>query len=214
MNKLTDDLWALIRQFRSGTESEQQHAEQALKTWASDAVPLLIEEVEERLQSGLDKERLTGNGLEFDQPLHRLAMLLAQLGDSRGIPTLTRFAELPKPSVESFSAPLQLLLFKLAAKATRDDAAALLWLLRAGSPNHKMSSLRVIVALAERDPAPELQQVLTLIRPHFGEIEKILLLRRLRKALWRSTLPIPSSLIQSTENLPLPANQSEKRNTR
>jgi hypothetical protein len=207
MSSPTEDLWALIRQFRSGTEREQQLAERALKVHSRAVVPLLIQEVEEELQRGLDRERLTGQSLEFDKQLNRLVHLLVGTGDSRGIPTLARLASTRTDPSGSWAAVLNQLLVSLTAKATREDAPVLLWLLEVSPPAQKINPLRVIVALAERDPIPELQRALTLVRPRFGELEKILLRRRLYKALWQSSLPIPATAFQSRESLPLPAKE-------
>jgi hypothetical protein len=205
MSDTNNDLWALLRQFRSGTDQEQKLAEHTLMAQARAAVPLLIQEIDEEIQRGQDRERLTGQSLEFDKALHRLIQLLVRTGDSRGIPTLARLTNTRIDPSGSWIAALNELLVNLVSTAKRDDALVLLWLLEVSSPAQKIHPLRVIVALAERDPIPELQRALTLVRPRFGELEKTLLRRRLYKALWQSSLPLPANASPSAQSLPVPS---------
>lgn len=177
---------------------------------ATAVVPLLIQEIDEEIQRGQDRERLTGQSLEFDKALHRLIQLLVRTGDARGIPTLARLASTRREPSITWETALNQLLLNLVSKAKRDDVPVLLWLLEVSPPVQKIHPLRVIVALAERDPIPELQRALTLVRPRFGELEKILLRRRLHKALWQSSLPIPATTTQSAESLPLPVAEASK----
>ena len=209
MNKLTDDLWALIRQFRTRTESEQRFAEQALLQHRSEVVPLLIEEVEEEFKR-VEQMNLR-ESIDRGKPLYRLAILLAELSDARAIPVLAHLA--PRPFATDFGWPLQLLLIHLQAHATRNDIGVLPWLLKIAPQTQPrkavLGALNVLVALAERDPTPELRQALALIRPRFGELEIRLLRRRLHKVLSQLDLPIPAQCSQTSESLPLPSH-SEK----
>ena len=207
MSTGNDDLWGLIRKLQSGTDIEQRFANNRLIAQAEEAVPLLIQEMEEELQRGKESQRLTGHEFQFDKALNRLAMLLARLGDARAIPILARFAQSDPQLTTYFFEPLNYLLIKLVTTATRNNVEVLLWLLRASSRAQQLQVLRVIVALAERDPIPELYQALSLVRPRFGEWEKAQLCRRLKKALLTKSLPIPAMNTQTTEDLPLPADE-------
>jgi len=196
---------------------EWRKSRAALLAEGSDVVPLVIEVLEVELN------RADGDVYIVSyQHLLRLAELLAQLKDPRGLTWLLRVSR--QTNEHTF---YRQALKALEQRGSEEDIQALIevmqfthlrWL---GLPfkiklqPHELSQVaKALVRIAERNPDPELQKALPLLRYRLtAPVEFIGLHKRLKVALgqWKDLPLIADAPLKVEENLPLPADEEVSR---
>ena len=192
-----------------GDLEQAELARQWLRQHGRDQVPLFLETLESELHRDGEFSPIHYDykGAVVRYPVRRsilrLAELLADLGDCRALRELVRLG----PALDE---PLLRLVESLRTQDTpevREALLAALQTLRREKPLSRsaLAIARIIVALAEHNPAPELRAAVPLLEPSFGiPLEFFRLQRRLKTLLASHNLPIPTEAPHPTQDLPIP----------
>ena len=211
---MTDLLWKFCHH---GDEEARVEARLAIIERGDAIVPELIQAVDEELQKvqqlyfGSEGYEEPGLSYPSTEPLLRLVKLMAIYEHPSSLLLLTEVAAW-KPEM-AFQGPFLYVRTVLERRAAPADIAALIETLKKLRvvPKTKPKVLLIasaLVRMAQHDPKPELRAALPLLKPGpFVPWEFILLRKRLKAALANEALPIPATASQTTEDLPLPAEE-------
>jgi hypothetical protein len=192
---LSQQLLEHIRAIHAG-EIGWEASRDAVLTEGKEAVLLLIEVLEAEIRKS------QGSLVVSYKKMLRLADVLADTGDARGLVVLTHIAGLSNSDKAQRE-----LLQNMESRTTSADRAALLATLKE-FPNN-IAVAETLVLIAERDPHLELRAALPLLRAGLGNpyapLEFIGLRKRLKAVLVNLALPIPATVSQMAENLPIPS---------
>lgn len=206
-----------LKRFLQGQPQDSDDARQNLLAMGERAAPYVME----ALESKKSEERYY---LRSDSEALRLSELLVEFGDPR---TLVPLLQMGYVANNPYRSGLFLkVVHVLEQRAEEGDMLALLNLLRFSQPQWKQGALlitmtssdrvavaRALVVIAERDPHPELRDVLPLLRYQLTvPLEFIGLHRRLKAALASESLPIPvEAAPRAVESLPIPVERPDDR---
>ena len=196
MKLLSQQLLEHIRAVHEGRQGWELSRD-AILSEGSHAVLLLVEV----LQMEIQKSQESMIVISYKKMI-RLADVLAEIGDPRGLEVLTHVAGL-----SNSDRSIKQLLRYIQNRASSADRTALLATLKE-FPNN-IAVAETIVQIAERDPHPELRDALRLLRAGlvnpYAPLEFIGLRKRLKAALANQELPIPADASHTTEDLPIPS---------
>jgi hypothetical protein len=195
----------LIAEVREGADYEEGALEKLFHEGDSEATLLA-------LLAAIEKGFRRALGLSIPAtiaPLLRLGFVLASFRDLRALTLLAKLA------ARGYEAPLERALVHWRQASEPEQAQALLHLLEQTVPLSLTQHLTLmlsptpfaqeLVALAERNPLPELRAALPLLRFSVGKPRAFRELHhRLQKALGDESLPIPATPPQPMANLPVP----------
>jgi hypothetical protein len=212
---MTDLLW----KFSYGSDDERDSVKRQIQSQGeaalSSVIMALSEEFIKTKQIGID---LTEDGVgplhASPEPLIRLAELLTTFQRVEALLPLLMVAQQGK--AEMFQTPYLRLCEVLEARASAEDLVGMVNVLSSlrnlvFPPPQVMVLARALVRMAEREPHPELQKVLPLLRYRLtAPVEFIALHRRLKAALGAENLPIPAAARQTTQDLPIPRQEQDQ----